>query len=303
MEKSIPSAGHRKGIGIKMFLDMVWDTLKDGCKLLPFLFLTYLIMEAIEHKAGTKAERTIQKSGKWGPFIGALLGAVPQCGFSAAASNLYAGRIITLGTLFSVFLSTSDEMLPVLISEQVAPLVILKILGMKIIIGMAAGFLVDLVLRRKKNKKEVQLQIEHMCEHQHCHCGEGKIFKSALHHTLQIFSFILLISFFLNLLIGVVGEESLSAFLTGKKLMGPVLAGLVGLIPNCAASVVITQLYLEGLLTTGSMLSGLLAGAGVGLLILFKVNDDKKENLQITGLLYGIGVVVGIVTDVAGFLL
>lgn len=286
---------------VKMILDAAWDALKDGMKLLPFLFLTYLIMEYIEHKAGAKAEQSIQKAGKLGPAVGALLGVIPQCGFSAAASNLYAGRIITLGTLFSVFLSTSDEMLPILISEQTALSVIVKILGVKILIGMAAGFLVDAFLHRTKEKEE-HFRIEHMCEHQHCRCGEGKILKSSLHHTLQIFFFIVLISFLLNLLIGFVGEEGLSAFLTGKKIIGPVLAGLVGLIPNCAASVIITRLYPGGLLSAGAMMSGLLVGAGVGLLVLFKVNNDIKENLKIAGLLYGFGVIAGILMEAANLI-
>lgn len=285
-----------------MFLDVIADTLTDALKLLPFLFVTYLVMEYIEHKAGDKAEEMVQKAGRFGPFIGSILGVVPQCGFSAAASNLYAGRIITLGTLLSIYLSTSDEMLPIFISEQVPILTILRILGIKVLIGMAAGFAIDLVVRKKHNNgtEHEHLKIEEMCDHQHCHCGEGKIWKSALSHTLQIIFFIIVVSFGLNLLIEVIGEDRLSAVLSGKPVIGCMLAGIIGLIPNCAASVVLTQLYLEEMLNAGSMIAGLLVGAGVGLLILFRVNEDLKENLKITVLLYVIGVAAGIIIETAG---
>ncbi len=285
-----------------MLLDVIADTLIDALKLLPFLFVTYLVMEYIEHKAGDKAEEMVQKAGRFGPFIGSILGVVPQCGFSAAASNLYAGRIITLGTLLSIYLSTSDEMLPIFISEQVPVLTILRILGIKILIGMAAGFMIDMLVRKKHGSgaEHEHLKIEEMCDHQHCHCGEGKIWKSALSHTLQILLFIIIVSFALNLLIEIIGEDSLSAVLSGKPVIGCMLAGIIGLIPNCAASVVLTQLYLEGMLSAGSMTAGLLVGAGVGLLVLFKVNENIKENIKITVLLYVIGVVSGIIIETAG---
>lgn len=287
-----------------MILDAITDTLIDAIKLLPFLFVTYLVMEYIEHKAGSRAEQMVQKAGRFGPLIGGILGVVPQCGFSAAASNLYAGRIITLGTLLSIFLSTSDEMLPIFISEQVPVVIILKILGVKVLIGMAAGFVIDMIVRRKNHDKaeHEHLKIEEMCNHQNCHCGEGKIWKSALSHTLQIFLFIIIVSFLLNLLIGMAGEDRLSAVLSGKPVLGPVLAGIVGLIPNCAASVVLTQLYLEEMLSAGSLIAGLLVGAGVGLLVLFRINNNIKENLKITVLLYLTGVISGIVIETAGLI-
>lgn len=280
-----------------MIFDAVIDALLDGLKLLPFLFITYLVMEYIEHKTSQKAGQVLQRSGKWGSVLGGVLGIVPQCGFSAAASNLYAGRIITLGTLFAVFLSTSDEMLPILISEQVHPMTIVKILGMKVVIGIAAGLLIDLWLRKNKEHAEEELRIEHICDHQHCHCGEGKIVKSALSHTVQVFFFILVISILLNLLISLAGEARIGAFLSDRPILGPILAGVVGLIPNCASSVALTQLYLEGVLSAGAMLAGLLSGTGVGLLVLFKVNDNVKENMKITAGLYGIGVAAGIAIE------
>ena len=273
--------------------DIIIDTLSDGIKLLPFLFITYLVMESIEHK-------TSQKIRQWGPVIGGILGIVPQCGFSTAASNLYAGRIITLGTLTAVFLSTSDEMLPILISQKAPSHTILRILLVKAAVGILAGAVIDLLMQAKKGAQQEELRIEHMCDHQHCHCGEGKIIKSAVSHTLQIFSFIILISFLLNLLIGYVGEDILAAFISEKSILGPMVAGLIGLIPNCASSVVLTQLYLEGVLSAGSMTAGLLAGSGVGLLVLYRVNDDLRENIKITLILYGIGVVSGILIEMTG---
>lgn len=280
--------------------DIIVDTLSDGIKLLPFLFVTYLAMEYIEHKTSRKTQQIMKKSGKWGPVIGGILGIVPQCGFSTAASNLYAGRIITVGTLSAVFLSTSDEMLPILISQQVPSHTIIRILAVKAVIGILAGLMIDLLMQMKKKMAQEELRIEHICDHQHCHCGEGKIIKSAISHTLQIFLFIILISFLLNLLIGFAGEDTLAAFILEKPVLGPTVAGLIGLIPNCASSVVLTQLYLEGVIGAGAMIAGLLAGSGVGLLVLYKVNDNLKENVKITLMLYVIGVVSGILIEMTG---
>lgn len=274
--------------------DALLDALIDGAKLLPFLFLAYLGMEWLEHKAGNKVNGYVQKAGKFGPLVGGILGVVPQCGFSAAASNLYAGRVITMGTLIAIYLSTSDEMLPILISERVEIGLIVCILLLKMGIGVIAGFIIDFCFHKKLPEHE---HIHEMCEHEHCNCEKG-ILKSALIHTIKIAIFILLIAFALNLVLEFGGEEALSSFLSGRKILGPVLAGLVGLIPNCGASVVITELFLEGALGFGSMMAGLLVNAGVGLLVLFRVNHEKKESLKIVGMLYGIGVVSGIIASV-----
>lgn len=284
-------------------LDIFSDTLLDGLKLFPFLFITYLVMEYVEHKTSQRTQQVMKKSGKWGPVLGGVLGIVPQCGFSTAASNLYAGRIITFGTLIAVFLSTSDEMLPVLVSEQVNPITIIRILAVKAVIGIITGLFIDLLIRSRKGYKKEELRIEHLCDHQHCHCGEGKIMKSALSHTLQIFVFILLITFVLNLAIGFVGEEQMAAVISNKPVLGPVVSSLIGLIPNCASSVVLTQLYLEGVLGAGAMIAGLLSGSGVGLLVLYRVNDDIKENIKITILLYAVGVIFGILMESTGITL
>lgn len=280
-------------------LDVILDTLLDCVKLLPFLFLTYLAMEYIEHKAGERIQETIKRSGKCGPLIGSILGAFPQCGFSAAASNLYAARIITLGTLISIYLSTSDEMLPILISQQVGAAMIWKILGIKVLIGMAAGFLIDIVLNMFLKKEKEALQIEQLCEHHHCQCEKG-IVKSALRHTVEIFIYLLLITFVLNIFIALIGEDFLANLLLNRPVIGEVIAGLVGLIPNCAASVVITQLYLNGILNEGAMMAGLLVGAGVGILVLLRVNDRPKDNVRIIGLLYVMGVAAGIIVELLG---
>lgn len=273
-------------------LHIIEHTLEDSITLIPFLFLTYLIMEYLEHKAGKQTERAVKKAGKWGPLLGGIVGAVPQCGFSAAASNLYAGRVITMGTLLSIYLSTSDEMLPILISEKAAPGLILRILLLKIVIGMATGFVVDLIFTGKKEEEPVH--IHEMCEQEHCHCEKG-ILRSAVSHTVKITAFVIVITFVLNLILHNGGEEALADFMMNKPVIGPVLAGLVGLIPNCAASIVITQLYLQGAMSFGSMMAGLLVGAGVGILVLCRVNHNRRENLKIIGLLYVIGVLAGIV--------
>ena len=280
-------------------LEVFEDAIIDSVKLLPFLFITYLIMEYIEHKTGSKAKEVIKKSGKFGPFFGSLLGIFPQCGFSVSATNLYAVRVITLGTLISVYLSTSDEMLPIFISEGVPLPTILKILATKLIIGMIAGFAIDFVLRLKNKNKEEEEKIVDLCEKEHCHCEHG-IIKSSLKHTLNTFIFIFLVTIIINLIIHFIGEETIASILELNPILGPIIAGLIGLIPNCAASVILTQLYLENVITTATMISGLLVGAGVGLAVLFKMNKGIKNNLKITGLLYAIGVVSGIVIQLIG---
>lgn len=278
-----------------MFLDVIADSFIDSIRILPFLFAAYLIMEYLEHKAGDKMQAAIRGAGKGGPIIGGILGIFPQCGFSAAASNLYAGRIITVGTLIAVFLSTSDEMLPIMISANAGAETIIKILAVKVVVAALAGFAIDCIFR----KREENIQVEHLCEQHQCHCENG-IWKSALHHTVEIFLYILIISLVLNLLIAWIGEDVLSGVILNRPVVGAVIAGIVGLIPNCAASVIITQLYLSGVLNAGAMIAGLLSGTGVGVLVLLRVNDNRRENLGLIGLLYVIGVLSGIVVEFLG---
>ena len=291
-------------------IEIIEDTLIDAIKLLPFLFITYLLMEYIEHKMKNKSREAIKKSGKFGPLFGSLLGIFPQCGFSVSATNLYSGRVITLGTLIAVYLSTSDEMLPIFISEAVSPITILKILGLKLIIGIIAGFLIDFVIvllnkektHNEDNDKIEEQSIEHMCDEEHCHCNENGILKSTLKHTLNIFVYIVIITFIINLVVYFIGEENIANLLLDKPILGPIISALIGLIPNCAASVIITNMYLQNVISFGSMMAGLLTGAGVGLAILFKTNNNVKENIKIVGLLYFLGMLSGIIIEALGIM-
>ena len=271
-------------------LEILQDALIDTVKLLPFLFLTYLIMEYIEHKTSKKARETIKKSGKFGPLIGALVGIVPQCGFSVSATNLYAARVITLGTLISVYLATSDEMLPILITEKVPIGTILTILAIKLVIGIIAGFAIDFVIRKFK-KEEQEEKIEELCEHDHCHCENG-IIVSAIKHTLNIAIYILIITMVINWVISLIAN-----FVSQNVVFGPVLAGIVGLVPNCASSVILTQLFVENVISMAVLIAGLLVNAGVGLLVLFRTNKNIRENFKIVFILYFIGVASGIILE------
>ena len=292
---------------MEAFWDTVWDVLADAVVdtlyLLPFLFVTYLLMEWLEHKAGDKAQRAVQRAGAAGPAVGAVLGVVPQCGFSAVASTLYAGRVITLGTLFAVLLSTSDELLPVFLAEQASLATIARILVVKVAIGMVMGFLVDALMRLVRHA-DPQLHIHDLCEQDHCRCGEGEggggILRSAVVHTLQVTLFIFLITLVLDAAIAVVGQDAIGSFLGANPVLSVFASALVGLIPNCAASVVIAQLYLDGMLGAGAMLAGSLVNAGVGLLVLVRSNRHAKENAAIIAGLYATGVLWGLVANALG---
>ena len=280
-------------------LDVLLDTLIDGLKLIPFLFVAFLIIELIEHKLSNKNKKVISNAGKFGPVLGGLLGAIPQCGFSVMATNLYATRIITLGTLISIYLSTSDEMLPIMLSHKAEGSLILKILLTKVIIGIFYGFIIDLVLRKKesnKTKKKEKINYS-LCEEEHCHCEHG-IFKSAIKHTLTTLVFILATTLILNTVMEVFGEELLSKILLKNSVFGSFITTLIALIPNCGSSVVITELYLKNAITYGSMIGGLLTGSGVGLLVLFRVNKPLKDNIKIVTLIYSLGVITGIIIDI-----
>lgn len=293
-------------------IEVIEDTLIDGIKLIPFLFLAYLLMEYLEHKTGDKTKELVKKSGKLGPLLGGILGIFPQCGFSAAAANLYAGRIITMGTLIAVFLSTSDEMLPILISEAAPIGLILKILGIKLLIGIVMGVAVDLlntVIKKRHRKKngdnnileenseEVGEAIGHICHDENCDCEHDGIFKSALKHTINILVFIIIITFVINMLIYFIGEENISKAISSVPFIGILISALFGFIPNCAGSVIITELYLSNLISFGSMIAGLLVGSGIGILVLFKSNKNIKQNLSIVAILYLIGIISGFIID------
>ena len=283
---------------LEHIIEILWHTILDTAKILPFLFLTYLFMEFLEHKSGSAAENWLRRSGSVGPLVGGALGVIPQCGFSAAASGLYSGRIITMGTLLAVYLSTSDEMLPILISHGAPIGFMLKILAAKLIVGIGAGFAVDAVLRviyRKKQQTQAP-QIEDFCERENCRCGEH-FAMSALRHTIKIAVFILVFSLAMNLLIHALGEEKIAALVLNRPVLGNLLAGAVGLIPNCASSIVLTQLYLSGVISVGAMLSGLLVNAGIALVLLFRNNRPIRDSVKILLTLLCIGIAVGIVVD------
>ena len=283
-----------------MIVHVFFHVLKEALSLLPFLFVTYVIMEILQRAAGEKANRAIKNAGKVGPIWGSLFGAFPQCGFSAAASYFYVGRVITLGTLISVYMSTSDEMLPILISEHVPVTVIVKIIITKVIIGMVSGFIVELLFGwlARKNKMPEDFVLHNATS---CNCKHGHgVIMGAVSHTFQVWIFIFLISYILGLFMHTIGTEAISHIFSDIPVLGEAIAGLVGLIPNCAASVVITQLYLEGVIGVGPMLSGLLVSAGVGLLVLFRENHHMKENFMIVGILYIISVGWGVLFDIFG---
>lgn len=275
--------------------ELIIHTILDSLKILPFLFVTFLLLELMEHKFSKKSKEKIKKSGKLGPLLGGLLGAVPQCGFSVVATNLYATRIITLGTLIAIYLSTSDEMLPILISKGASLKVILQILLIKVIVSIIYGFIIDFILRIKNKDKE-EVKIKEFCHEHNCSCEKG-IFKSALKHTMAIFVFILVVNYTLNILMDLFGNNLLESILLKDSIFSPLIASLIGLIPNCGASVILTELYLNNLITISSLISGLLTGCGVGLLVLFRVNKNFKENFKILLILYLLGAFTGIVLE------
>ena len=275
-------------------IDIILDTLIDSLKLLPFLFIAFLIIELIEHKLNKQTKKIVSKSGKVGPLIGSLLGLFPQCGFSVMATNLYVTRIITLGTLISIYLATSDEMLPIMLSQKITFIEIVKLLGIKFICGIIWGFIIDLLLNKKSKKENINYEI---CDEDHCNCHEEGVIKSTLIHTLKTLLFIMLVSFLLNILLHFIGEDNLSKLFLKNSIFGPFISSLLGLIPNCGSSIVITELYLNGAISLGSAMAGLLTGSGVALLVLFKENKDIKENVTILSLLYGLGVISGIIIE------
>lgn len=275
--------------------DAIMDGLLDTVKLLPYLLVTFLILEFIEHKLSKKNKEVLSKNRKVGPLFGGLFGALPQCGFSTMAANLFSARVITMGTLIAVFLSTSDEMLPIMLSEKTNALLLFKIVGFKVLVGIIIGFIVDLIYRKKLNNNKEE--IKELCDHDHCGCDHDGIILSSIKHTLKIGFFILIVNLIINLIIFKVGEDNLSNLLHHKNILTYFVACLIGLIPNCAGSVVITEVYLAKFISVGTMIGGLLTGSGLGILLLFKTNKNMKENLSILSIIYFVGVIVGILVD------
>lgn len=357
-----------------LLLHFIEHALEDTLVLVPFLFVTYIALEALEHAAGARANAVVRRAGAAGPVAGALLGVVPQCGFSAMAATLYAGRVVTLGTLVAVFLSTSDEMLPMLVAERVDAVLLFRVLGLKVLVALITGVLADLAIRALRKNARVHALLrrtvfsvrrdgmeadvvdqmaeggetaEHicrLCEQDHCGCGHdhahvygdehghahghedadghvagcdhdhghghshaggrfgivGSILMSAVSHTVQVSLFIFLVTFALVLVLETVGEDALAAFLSGNQLLAVFASALVGLVPNCSASVVITQLYLEGVLGFAPLMAGLLTSAGVGYLVLFRTSRHPRENVVIVVGLFLVACVWGLVFAALG---
>lgn len=281
-----------------LFFDCLKDAFLDTLKLLPLLFLTYLLMEYIEHKGNVRMEAVIRRSGRLGPLVGALLGLVPQCGFAGAAAGFFSSRMITPGTLFAIFLSTSDEMLPLMIASVAPVPTIMRILGAKLIIALVMGLLLDMFLANRR--QFIQDQVCAMCQRENCGCDEHGILHAAVNHSLRISLFIFGISLALNLIIELAGLPRLSGSFLSSPLWGTLVAALVGLIPNCTPSVVLTTLYLQGALPGGALMAGLLTNAGMGLLVLYRTNPSWKENLCFTVLIYCTGVIFGLLVSLLG---
>lgn len=313
-----------------VIIDALIDSLKDTLELVPFLFLTYLAMEALEHGMAGRTEDIIRKADKSGPIVGALLGALPQCGFSAMAGTLYAGGVVTVGTLVAVILSTSDEMIPVFIAHQEPVSRLLSIVGVKVVVGMAVGLVLDAVLRLTHRSGDGHAHIHELCDRAHCHCddelGESDaahdaaaasdgmaghhhshahhaawgIVRSAVIHTAEVTFFIFLVTLAFGLVFSLVGQNAIGEFLGVHPVRATFLAALIGLIPNCGASVVIAELYLDGSLAAGPMLAGLLVSGGMGLLVLFRTNPDMRKNVTVTLFVYAVGVAVGLLVNALG---
>lgn len=272
-------------------LELVWDAVLDAVKMLPFLFGAYGLMEWMEHRAADKMQRSLQRMKRFGPVGGALLGCFPQCGFSVAAANLYAGRMITAGTMLAVFWSTSDEALPVLLAHPGSLPVIAGVVGVKIVVAALFGFLYDALFQPG--------QLVHSDEnHLHAHChhvgGAWQIAGAAARHTISTFAFVLIVMLAFHFAIDAVGQDALQRLLLSGRAWQPVLAGLIGLIPNCAPSVLLTELYLSGSLSFGSLIAGLCAGAGMGLVILLRNNHSMRQNVRIIGILYAVSALCGL---------
>lgn len=302
---------------MEFVLDVVIDALKDTAELIPFLFATYVVISLLDLFASDKTTAAIQRAGHAGPLIGGVLGVVPQCGFSAMGASLYADRIVSLGTFVAVILSTSDEMLPLLLAEHVEVGLLARILVTKAVLGVILGFATDLVLRAVLGRtslagvdesdagEEQDEDAEFDPSAYSCDCGCGEpltrgqiawwVVVNSAYRTFQVVLFIFVVSVLLNALIALVGEDALASFLSGNAVVATLVSGLVGLVPNCAASVVLTQLYIDGVLGFAPMIAGTLVAGGAGYLVLFRMNGNMRENAAIVGIVYALGVCVGLV--------
>ena len=278
----------------EIIADVIIDAGIDVLKMLPFLFAAFLLIEALEHYSTDFTEKVLKKVGKAGPIVGAAAGCIPQCGFSVMAANLYAGGIISVGTLLSVFIATSDEAILIILGNPDRAKEVIPLLALKVVIAVAVGYVTDIFLSKRV---AVSKKSGALCSHCGCHEHGAGILKPAWNHTVKITAYLLIFTIALNICVEFMGIEKISAYLLGDTLFQPMIAAVIGLIPNCAASVILTQLYLNGAISFASVISGLCAGAGIGLVVLFRMNKDKKENLKILGLLYGFAVLAGIILE------
>lgn len=287
------------------FLEILLESFIDSIKMLPFLLLMFFLIEYLEHRAGKRTIGLLTKSSRLGPVMGSVLGVLPQCGFSVLASGLYAKRLITIGTLLAVFISTSDEAILILLYRPELISQTLLLMGVKVVIAIGYGYLIDAVLRSKADGIS-GIQHEHD-EHCHDHCGcscnsGGMMFKNVVLHSLKVLIYIFVATLILSLIVTLVGEDTLASLMLKGSLFQPVVAALIGLIPNCAASVIIAEVYADGMISLGSLLSGLISAVGVGLLMLFRSNKSIKDSLIVLGLLVGIAVVSGLAADLIALL-
>lgn len=280
-------------------MDALVDALFETLSLFPYLYLTYLLMEYLEYRMNRRSSIYIRKAKQYGPIVGGLLGLVPQCGFSIASANLYATGLITLGTMMAVFLSTSDEMVPLLISGGIGAGLITQILVIKATFGIIAGVLIDTFLPSSFIKRKNEPDIEAFCRQEKCKCdGQEDIWRSAFMHTQKISLFIFFFSLIVNVIFAFGGHSSVQAILTSSPFLSKFIAAGVGLIPSCYPSVLLTQLYLNHTITLGTMIAGTLSNAGLGFLVLYRVNQNKKENLRILALLYALGIIFGVIAEI-----
>ena len=281
----------------EVLIHTINHSLLDSIKLLPFLFIAFLLIEFIEHKFSKRVNNVVSKSGRFGPIIGGLLGLIPQCGFSVMATNFYTTRVISLGTLFSIYLATSDEMLPIMLSHGVSSKIIISILLIKFISGLMFGYIIDIVFRKKYNRFNYEL-----CDKEHCDCEHG-LFKSSIKHTISTFMFVLFITFVITFLYEILGENLVSKIFMKDSIFGPFVGSIIGLIPNCGASIALSELFLNDTISFGTCISGLLTGSGVAILVLFKSNKNIKENIFIVITLYSVGVLIGMFIEFLGILI
>ena len=313
-----------------LLVDVLVDGVIDTAKLVPFLFVTYVVMEAIEHASDRRVAHAVANAGAAGPIVGGLLGALPQCGFSAMAATLYAARVVTAGTVVAVILSTSDEMIPVFLAHGDASGVMMLVIVLKMLLGVVIGLTVDAILRRLHRSGDGEVHIHELCERERCGCDEDhghghghegeeahghdhghdhghahgaggilrSVLRAALHHTIQVTTFIFVVTLALGLVLETVGEGPVAQLAANHPVRATFLCALVGLIPNCAASVAISELYLAGTIGLGPLVAGLLSSGGVGLLVLWRTNADLRQNLAITAFVYAVGVVCGLMVGI-----